>query len=268
MVVDSDDQIKSVWSRGSYPRFARTYLGMAAELVDATGVGAEDTVLDLACGTGNVAITAARRGATVTGLDITPAMIAQAQENAGLASVDEITWREGDVTDVPFEPDRFDVTLSALGHMYGDPASAAADELLRVTRPGGRIGFTAWTPSGLYPVIAGLVVTYLPPAARPEFSDPPFLWGDPDVVEARLGEGIDSFSFEREALMHPALSPAHFWEELATHSGMFLRYLDDVHDRESLREEVIETVEPYFDDDVNAVKLEYLRTTATLKGPD
>ncbi len=267
MVVDATDQIQRVWSNGSYTRFARTYLGMAAELVDATGAGAEDTVLDLACGSGNVAITAARRGATVTGLDITPAMLAQARENAGIASVDDITWLEGDVTDLPFEPDRFDVTLSALGHMYGDPASAAAEELLTVTRPGGRIGFTAWTPSGLYPVIAGLVVTYLAPGERPEFSDPPFLWGDPDVVEARLGERIDSLSFDRETLLHPALSPAHFWEELTTHSGMFVEYLDHVHDRESLREEVFETIEPYFDDDANAVELEYLRTTATLNGP-
>jgi SAM-dependent methyltransferase len=268
MALDSVDQIKSVWSSGSYSRFARTYLGMAAELVDATEAGAEDTVLDLACGTGNVAITAARRGATVTGLDITPAMLDVAETNAATAAVDDVTWREGTVTDLPFESDRFDVTLSSLGHMYGEPATAAGDELLRVIKPGGRFGFTAWTPTGLYPVLAGLVMTYLPRGERPEYSEPPFMWGDRDAVERRLdGRGTD-LTFERATLLHPALSPEHFWQELVNHSGMFLRFLDAVHDREALREEAVETIAPSFDAAENAVELEYLRTTGTVATPD
>lgn len=267
MAFDSTEQRRAVWASGSYARFARTYLGMAADLVDATGVDADDTVLDLACGTGNVAITAARRGATVTGLDLTPAMLAQAEENAATAAVGDIAWREGDVTDLPFESDRFDVTLSSLGHMYGEPASAAADELLRVTESGGRIGFTAWTPNGLYPIIGGLVLTYLPRDKRPEYADPPFMWGDPGAVEQRLGGRVTDLTFERATLMHPALSPAHFWEELATHSGLFLRFLEAVDDREALREEVVDTITPYFDDTENAVTLEYLRTTGQVATP-
>jgi len=268
MELDSADEIKDVWASGSYSRFARTYRGMAADLVDATGVGAEDAVLDLACGTGNVAITAARQGATVTGLDITPAMLALANETAEAAGVDGITWQEGTVTDLPFESDRYDVTLSSLGHMYGEPPGVTGDELLRVTRPGGRIGFTAWTPTSLYPVLAGLVITYLPRHARPEYSDPPFMWGDQDVVEQRVGTRVTDLAFERTSLQHPALSPTHFWREQTTHSGMFLQFLDAVENREALREEAIETIAPYFDDTENAVELEYLRATGTVPVSD
>lgn len=268
MAFDSAERRRAVWASGSYARFARTYLGMTAELVDTAGVDADDAVLDLACGTGIVAITAARRGATVTGLDLTPAMLARAEENAATAAVGDITWREGDVTDLPFEPDRFDVTLSSLGHMYGEPASAAADELLRVTRPGGRIGFTAWTPNGLYPVLAGLVLTYLPRSDRPTYEDPPFMWGDPDIVEQRLGDRVADLTVEHATLMHPALSPSHFWEELATHSGLFGRFIERVEDREGLRQDGVETITPYFDDATNAVELEYLLARGTAGGPD
>jgi SAM-dependent methyltransferase len=264
MAFESAEQVKEVWASGSYPRFARTYLGMAAELVEATDVDADSTVLDLACGTGNVAITAARRGATVSGLDITPEMLARAKDNTETVAIDSIDWREGSVTDLPFDQNQFDVVLSSLGHMYGEPPSATTAEMVRVTQPGGHVGFTAWTPNGLYPIIAGLVMTYLPRTAQPEYSDPPFMWGDPDIVERRLGEQVTDLTVERETLLHPALSPGHFWEELATHSGMFLRFLDAVDDRESLREDVVDTIAPHFDEAQNAVELEYLRAAGTV----
>lgn len=155
---------------------------MAGRLVESTDVEANDAVLDVGCGTGNVAITAARRGADVAALDVTPAMLEAAQENATVAAVD-IAFREGTATDLPYAADAFDVTVSALGHIYGDPPEATARELIRLTRPGGRIGFTSWTPTSLYPILARLLVSSLPPNPRAEFSEPPFMWGDPDVVE-------------------------------------------------------------------------------------
>lgn len=145
---------------------------MAARLVEATAVDGDDTVLDIACGTGNVAITAARRGAAVRGLDLTPAMIEQARNNANVAGVAEIEWRQGDATLLPYDADSFDVTLSSLGHIYAEPPAVAGRELTRVTRPGGRIGFTAWTPSSLFPMLAGTLVSHLDPADHPSFSEP------------------------------------------------------------------------------------------------
>ncbi|MFC4439004.1 MULTISPECIES: class I SAM-dependent methyltransferase [Natrialbaceae] len=139
----SDEQTKRVWSLGSYSDIAPTFLGTAAHLVGTAGISATDAVLDVGCGTGNAAITAARRGARVTGLDIVPAMLDEARENATIAGVEPIDWQEGSATDLPFEDDAFDVTLSCLGHVFAEPPDDAGRELLRVTRPGGRIAFTS-----------------------------------------------------------------------------------------------------------------------------
>ena len=264
MTHEIEDPMRKAWETGTYSKFAAQYLPMAGQLVETTGVDTDDHVLDVGCGTGNVAITAANRGATVTGVDITPSMLERARTNATIADTDEIDWYEGDAVDLPFEENAFDVTLSAIGHMYAEPPDAAARELLRVTRPGGRVGFTSWTPTSLLPVLAGHVLTHLPKTAQPEFSEPPFLWGDRDAVTRRLEANTDHLSFETKTVTYPALSPGHFWEDLAEHSGLIVELLDEIEERAALREEVVGTVDPYFDISENAVELEYLLTTATV----
>lgn len=264
MTLDSESEVADVWSRGAYEQSAPHYLPMAGRLVEATDVDADDEVLDVGCGTGNVAITAARRGATVTGVDVTPSMLDRARDNADRAGVDVAAWDRGTATDLQYETDAFDVTLSALGHVYGDPPADAAAELTRVTRPGGRIAFTSWTPTSLYPIMAGLLVTHLAPADQPEFTEPPFLWGDPDVVEDRLGPHVEDLTFETLTVTYPALSSDAFWETLATTSGPFVTLLDDVFDRAELRTEMIETIEPRFDTARNEVELEYRLATASV----
>ncbi len=262
--MTSKEQVKRVWTIGSYPDIGPNFLPMAAHLVEAVDAGADQQVLDVACGTGNVAITAARRGAAVTGLDITPAMLDDARENAAIAAVDGIDWREGDATDLPFEDDAFDVTLSCVGHMFAVPPDAAAAELMRVTRPGGRVTFTSWTPSGVVPAMAKVLQGYLPP--NPDAPEPPFLWGDPDVVRERLGAGVAELSFETGVVEQVALSPAHFWSGARDHSGLFIVALDDVaeDDRPALRTAMIDAIEGYFDDARNVVEMEYQLTVATV----
>lgn len=264
MTTASTDEIDAAWGNGTYSRFARHYLPMAARLVEGTAVDGDDTVLDIACGTGNVAITAARRGAAVRGLDLTPAMLGQARDNAKVAGVAEIEWRQGDAASLPYDADSFDVTLSSLGHIYAEPPAVAGRELTRVTRPGGRIGFTAWTPSSLFPMLADTLVSHLDPADHPEFSEPPFLWGDSNTVEQRLTGTVEGFSFETKTLSYPALSPAHFWQELSTHSGLFVTFLEAIEDRAELRADAIERIESFFDESENVVELAYLETTATV----
>lgn len=262
----SDRWTDRAWSSGSYPEIAPKYAPMGGHLVERTDVSPDDDVLDVGCGTGTVAIAAARRGARAIGVDITPSLLERARNNADVAGVDNTSWREGDATALPFDDDAFDVTLSNLGHMYGDPPDLAARELLRVTRPGGRIGFTSWTPASLYPSMAGVVVTVLSPDDLPDFSEPPFLWGDSGTVRRRLGESVEGLDFETGTVQYPALSPEHFWQQTATNSGMFVQVLEEVDDdvRPKLRDQVIDTIEPYFDDRTNAVELEYLLATATV----
>jgi SAM-dependent methyltransferase len=232
---------------------------MTARLVDAADVEPRDRVLDVACGTGNVALTADRRGARVTGVDITPAMLGEARRRAAVIDAD-VDWREGDGAALPFEDDAFDRTLSCLGHMFVPDANAAGTELVRVTRPGGCLAYTSWTPESGIAAMMKTILEYLPP--QPDPSPPPFLWGDPDAVRDRFGNRVEELRFETEVVRYPALSPAHFWESMTTDSGAIILMLENV--APTLRETVIEALDPYFSDADNAVELEYRLVTATV----
>lgn len=109
------------------------------------------------------------------------------------------------------------------------------------------------------------MTTYLSPDDLPEFSTPPFMWGDPGNVEDRLGDGIEGTEFEKDTLFYPALSPEHFWQKTAGRSGMFAEFLEKVDDEDlsELQERMVETVEEHFDESRNAVELEYLLTEAS-----
>lgn len=256
-----DERAKRTWSLGSYSDIATDLLPMAAHLVESVDAGPDDSVLDVACGTGNVAITAARRGATVTGLDFVPGMLEEAKDNEKLADVESIDWQEGSATHLPFEDGAFDVTLSSVGHVFAVPADAAGRELVRVTRPGGRIAFTSWTPDGVVPAMGAVMNDYLP--ENPDAPDPPFLWGDPDVVEARMGDAVDDLAFETETVTTPVLSPRHYLEKAMTESGMFIVALESVDESDvpALREELLVVIGEHFDESRNVVQMEYRLAT-------
>lgn len=261
----SEDDVRRVWTLGSYADVGRNFLSMAGRLVDAAGVEPGDRVLDVACGTGNVAITAARQDAVVSGLDITPAMLEDARGNAEIAGVPDVDWREGNAIDLPFGDDAFDVTLSCVGHVFADPPAAAARELVRVTRPGGTVAFTSWTPDSVVPAMAGVVQEYLPP--DPDAPEPPVLWGDPEVVAERLAGDVAGLEFETGTVDQLSLSPAHFWTDARTQSGLFIVALDDVaeDDVPDVRAAMIAAVDRYFDDRRNVVSMEYQLSRATVR---
>lgn len=255
----------SHWSRGSHDDVGRNLVPMAARLVTAAGVEPGDRVLDVACGTGNAAITAARRGATVTGLDVAPAMLDGARENAAIAGVEDVTWREGDAAAMPFADDAFDVVVSCVGHMFADPPAAVAAELCRVTRSGGRLAYTAWTSSGVFPQLQGLLSSFRPP--DPDPPAPPFRWADPEVARERLGDGVTDLAVETQTLHRLALTPGHFWDEASTNSPHFVGALASVDeaDRATLRDESLAAIERAFDDARNAVSMDYRLVTATVR---
>lgn len=260
----SKEQIQKEWTIGSYPTLARTFLATAGRLVRAADVGPGDRVLDVACGTGNVALTAHRRGADVTGLDITPAMLKLAREQAAVVDAD-VDWHEGDAGALPFEDDAFDVTLSCLGHMFAADETAAGTELVRVTKPGGRIGYVAWTPESAVAALLGTVAEFLP--SDPDPSPPPVLWADPDTVRGRFGDAVTDLRFETNVVRYPALSPAHFWASMIEDSGPIILALEAVveSDRPALEAAAVESLEPFFVADDNAIELEYRLVTATVR---
>ena len=189
-------------------------------------------------------------------------MLDMAGEQAAVIDAD-IEWREGDAAALQFEDDAFDVTLSCLGHMFAPDADAAATELVRVTRPGGRIAFTAWSPTSGIAAMMKTLAEHLPP--QPDASPPPFLWGDSDTVRDRFGDRVEDLTFETGFVRYPALSPAHFWESMVTDSGPILLALEAIEEEDvaRLREEEIESLDPYFSDADNAIELEYRLVTAT-----
>ena len=260
---NSKEQTQKEWSLGAYPILAHTFLPLAARVVDAAGVGPGDRVLDVACGTGNVALTAFRRGANVTGVDITPVMLDMAREQARVIDAN-IDWREGDAAALPFGDDAFDVTLSCLGHMFAPDAEATATELVRVTSTGGRVAFTSWTPESAIAAMMKVLSDFLPP--EPDPSPPPVLWGDPDTVRDRFRERVEALRFETDVVRYPAVSPAHFWESMTTDSGPIIVALESVDERKAadLREQVIKALAPSFSDADNAVELEYRLVRATI----
>jgi len=180
---------RHIWTIGDYASIAEMIEDASTQAVEHAGVESGHEVLDVATGTGNAAIIAAQHGATVKGLDLTPKLLEVAEQRAQQAGV-EIEWVEGDAEHLPYADDSFDRVTSVFGVMFAPHQEAAADELRRVCRPGGKIVTCAWTPQGLNGRMFGLIGAALPPP--PEGFMPPVLWGTEDRIrELFAGAEID-----------------------------------------------------------------------------
>jgi SAM-dependent methyltransferase len=251
------------WSAGDYDRLASYGSpAEAAHLVRFAGVRPGDRVLDVGTGSGIVAITAARLGAETVGLDPTPTLLARARHNAALAESDAIAWDEGTAETLPYADASFDVVLSQFAHMFSPEPARAADEMLRVLKPGGRLAFAAWSPVGIAPRLMALAARYLtPPGDGPS----PFLWGEPAGVQRYLGDAVRDLGFEHAALRLPALSPGHarrIFEETFGPTVLLVSALDgDPWRLAEWRREHDRVTAAFFAD--GQVRFEYLLTRAT-----
>jgi 2-polyprenyl-3-methyl-5-hydroxy-6-metoxy-1,4-benzoquinol methylase len=232
----------------------------AARLVRFAGVAAGMRVLDAGCGTGVVAITAARLGTLVKAIDLTPQLLERARENGAIAEVD-IEWHEADVEELPFQDGEFDIVVSQFAHMFAPRPEVALREMLRVLRPGGTIAFSTWPPESLVGRTAQLHARYVPP---PPGIPAPTLWGDPAVIRERFGTAVEDISFDRDALAAPALSPQHYRLNLERSVGPMIKLLQtlasDPERLRAFRREFDATVSDYRRD--NMVRQDYLLTRA------
>ena len=166
---------RASWAAGDFATIARLYTWpVGEEVVRRVGVGRNEAVLDVACGTGNASIRAALAGGRVTGVDLTPELFDDARREAAGAGV-EVEWVEGDAEDLPFPDASFDVVLSTFGVMFAPRHKVAAQELVRVLKPGGRFAITSWTPDGRTGQQFRMMGEYAPPP--PPFAEPPLAWG-------------------------------------------------------------------------------------------
>jgi SAM-dependent methyltransferase len=219
---DANSELKakhrSMWASGDYPSMVETFLlPLGPRLVEACEVGPGMRVLDVAAGTGNAAIPAAASGATVVASDLTPELFEAGRARAKAEGV-ELEWVEADAEDLPFEDASFDVVISSIGVMFAPHHQAAADELVRVCRPGGRIGLLSWTPEGM---IGGLFRTIGPFAPTPPpGAQPPPLWGGEEHLRELLGDRVELETLERDVLEVTAFErPVDFAEHFKQRYG-------------------------------------------------
>lgn len=259
----NDRAVRQVWSAGRYPSLAPNLLPAVARLVTAAGVTAGDRVLDVGCGTGNASIAARRTGATVTGLDLTRPMLEGARENTAVADLNDITWIEGDAESLPFRDGSYDVALSNFGHVFAPSPTRATEELLRVTQPGGRVAFTAWSPDGLVGEFTEMLADHL--GERVDGSRRHLTWGDSSFVREQLPDSC-TVHFERRVVPFRYVSPEHFWKAFAEESGPLspvVSRLNDSELRETIKQDALDCLDEWFVD--NAVRVEYLLVRVRLR---
>lgn len=266
---NSNQSIRERWTLGDYRSIGRVISPVSAKLVRLVDVKPVDSVLDIACGFGNTAITARRVGAKVTGIDITPELLAQAKEEESIAQVSGIDWREGNAESLPFEDESFDIVFSTFGHMFALNQKATANEMQRVLRKGGRIGIATWPPELAVGRMYAMISKYAPTVQNNQ-SLPlplsPMQWGVPSKVQELL-EDVKEIFFERDTIEYPILSPNHYWQEMITKSGSMIQLIralekeNKLEKIESIRQDYLKTLKPYIHG--NIVRLGYLLTIAT-----
>ena len=199
---------RTMWALGDYHRFAtETVWEVGPVLVGACGISPGQRVLDVAAGTGNVAIRAAEAGAEVVASDLTPENFEAGRREARERGVG-LVWVEADAEALPFGDGEFDVVTSCLGAMFAPRHEQVASELLRVCRPGGTVGMINFTPEGLGAEFFAVFAPYMPPP--PPGAAPPVMWGSEEHVRELFGERVDSLEMTRRSYVERAESPREY----------------------------------------------------------
>lgn len=207
---------QQTWSKGDFAMVASIVYNASENLAEALEIVPDERVLDVACGSGNGAIAAARRawGNTV-GADYVPSLLERGRERAAAERL-EIEFVEADAQDLPFEDGRFDVGMSIFGAMFAPDQEKTAAELLRVVKPGGRIGMANWTPGGSVGTMFKTISKHAPP---PPGLDSPLLWGTEDRLRDLFGDGIADLTTRPRISRQPFRSADHYIEFFRTYFG-------------------------------------------------
>ncbi|MFF5448633.1 class I SAM-dependent methyltransferase [Streptomyces sp. NPDC012888] len=268
---DADRALKTkhrkMWALGDYPSVAAQIIPeLGAVLTRACGVTQGDRVLDVAAGTGNAAIPAAKAGGDVVASDLTPELLDAGRQLAHEQGV-EIEWREADAEALPFGDAEFDTVMSCVGVMFAPHHGAAAGELVRVCRPGGTIGLINWTPQGFIGQMFATMKPYAPPP--PPGAQPPPLWGDEAHVRELFGDRVTGVEARtRTVRVDRFARPEEFREYFKACYGptiaVYASIADDPAKVSSLDQELADLAARHTRD--GAMEWEYLLLTARRAG--
>ena len=257
---------KAMWTAGDYPEIARRIATVGEYVAERAGAAPGVELLDVATGSGNVSVPAARSGAKVTGLDLTPKLLDAQRARAAAAGV-EVELIEGDAEELPFAADSYDRVTSCFGVMFAPRHKVAAEELVRVARPGGAVVVAAWTPEGFIGRNFATMAPYMPPPP-PELK-PPVMWGNEQHVRGLFEGSGAELTFERRAVTFTGESVAAFMAEDEDKLGpavMAKAALEPQGRWEDLKRDIVAMFEEVneADDGSFRVESEYLVTVAQL----
>jgi SAM-dependent methyltransferase len=260
------ERSRATWTSGDFGRIARGYESGAAEFIARLELARGERVLDVACGTGNLAIPAARTGATVTGIDIAPNLVAQADARAAAEGL-SLKLDVGNAEQLPYGRGAFDTVVTMFGAMFAARPELVARELQRVTRSGGRIAMANWTPEGFIGEMLRTTVRY---ATAPVGVPSPLLWGKEEPVRGRLGATTASLSFARRLITFEyPFSPEQVVNEFRLWYGPTLRAFASLDDagRDGLRRDLerLWTEHNRATDGTTRVQSEYLEVLAVVR---
>jgi SAM-dependent methyltransferase len=269
-ITDADKALKArhraMWALGDYHAVATEIIpDLGPVLVEAVGISTGDRVLDVAAGSGNVAIPAAATGATVVATDLTPELIDQGIVDARARGL-ELEWAVADAEHLPYPDDSFDVVTSCVGVMFAPHHQQSADELLRVARPGGRIGLISWTPAGFIGQMFATMKPYVAPP--PPGAQPPPLWGDLEHVRSLFGDRVSDITARQQTLRVDRLAdPTTFREYFKTNYGPTIaayRGLAEEPNRAAELDQALADLGDRFRTPDGSVEWEYLLVVATV----
>jgi SAM-dependent methyltransferase len=244
---------QAMWSSGDFHAVATLIQPVAETLCESVDLQAGWRVLDVACGSGNAAIAAARCGSDVVGIDYVPALLERGRRRAEAEGVD-VELLEGDAEAIPFPDDSFDAVLSVFGAMFAPHQPQAAAELVRVCRPGGRIGLATWTPDGFIGQMLKVVSAHVPPA--PGVASP-LQWGSEASLRELFGDAVDSLACTERTFAFRFRSAEAFVDYFRTYYGPTLKAFEAVGEagQDALFADIVELVRAYAGTGTGAVAI-------------
>ena len=256
---------QATWASGDYHMIGTQILLAAEQLIEALDVRSTDRVLDVATGSGNAALAAARRSCEVVGIDYVPSLLDRARERA-VAEGLQAQFEDGDAEAIPFEDDSYDVVTSVFGAMFAPSQEAAASELARVTRPGGKVGLVTHTPEGYIGNLFKVIGKHVPPPAGLRS---PILWGTEERLRELFGDTISELRLEKRHMTFRYRSPQTWVDYWRRYYGPTLKAFEAVGEegRPALEADLLENIARFnrADDGTMVVPSEYLEAVIVVR---